>query len=373
MKKVLIIGGGMAGCIAAHLLENKGYDITLIEKDAFLGGGCRTFFYGGHPYTYGPRHFLTPDESIFEFFNSFVPMRRIDQEHVNLSFVPEDQRFFVFPPHMDDVEKMPEKDEVLKELENAGDVSRAGNFEDYIQGSLGSILYRKMFCTYSKKMWQVSSNTELDGIAWGLRSYAPKGMQVKTGTRAAWSDLISAFPLDINGYNDYFGIATKESRVLLNTSIEAYDMDQKRVKIDGQWQAFDIIISTISPDMLMNYAFGELFYMGRDFLKVVLPVKNALPEDVFFVYDAGNGPVTRIVEYKKLYNYTSDSTLLIVETPSRNNKLYPVPIQKYQNIADHYFDAMPDNVFSIGRSGSYKYLDVDDIYMQCRDILEQLN
>ena len=60
MKTALVIGGGFAGCSAAHLLTLQGgWDITLVEAAPFLGGGCRTMWYGGHPYTFGPRHFLT--------------------------------------------------------------------------------------------------------------------------------------------------------------------------------------------------------------------------------------------------------------------------------------------------------------------------
>ena len=60
MTKILIIGGGFAGCASAEILSKlKGVKITLIEKASFLGAGVRTNFHGGHPYTYGPRHFLT--------------------------------------------------------------------------------------------------------------------------------------------------------------------------------------------------------------------------------------------------------------------------------------------------------------------------
>jgi len=60
MKKILIIGGGIGGCAAGHLLsQNKDFEILLVEKSGFLGAGNRTFFWGGHPYTFGPRHFLT--------------------------------------------------------------------------------------------------------------------------------------------------------------------------------------------------------------------------------------------------------------------------------------------------------------------------
>ena len=45
-KKVLVLGGGFAGTTVSKLLADEGMDITLIEKDEHLGGGCRTFFHG---------------------------------------------------------------------------------------------------------------------------------------------------------------------------------------------------------------------------------------------------------------------------------------------------------------------------------------
>ena len=68
MKKALVIGGGFAGCAAAHQLELNGkLDVTLVEANSYLGAGVRTHWYGGHPYTFGPRHFLTEDEIAYEF------------------------------------------------------------------------------------------------------------------------------------------------------------------------------------------------------------------------------------------------------------------------------------------------------------------
>ena len=73
MKSALIIGGGPAGCAASHVLSLQGgWDITLVEKASFLGAGVRTNWYGGHPYTFGPRHFLTQNEEVFEFFNKYT-------------------------------------------------------------------------------------------------------------------------------------------------------------------------------------------------------------------------------------------------------------------------------------------------------------
>jgi UDP-galactopyranose mutase len=42
-------------------LRQQGWRVTVIEKAGVLGGGCRTFFHGGHPYTYGRGLLLLPD------------------------------------------------------------------------------------------------------------------------------------------------------------------------------------------------------------------------------------------------------------------------------------------------------------------------
>ena len=69
-KKVLIIGGGFAGTASARLLGPlKNLKVTLIEKNSFLGAGVRTNFYGGHPYTFGPRHFLTHNKKVYKYLN----------------------------------------------------------------------------------------------------------------------------------------------------------------------------------------------------------------------------------------------------------------------------------------------------------------
>ena len=88
MKKVLIIGGGMAGCCAAHQfsLMQKKFEVTIIEASNILGAGVRTNWWGGHPYTYGPRHFLTPHQHVFDYFNKYVPLR-LCADHQALTYV----------------------------------------------------------------------------------------------------------------------------------------------------------------------------------------------------------------------------------------------------------------------------------------------
>ena len=93
MKKVLIIGGGVSGCASAHQLAMQdGWEITLVEKGSYLGAGVRTSFYGGHPYTFGPRHFLTQNEDVYNYMNDIVPLRSV-ADHEFLTYVERDNAF----------------------------------------------------------------------------------------------------------------------------------------------------------------------------------------------------------------------------------------------------------------------------------------
>ena len=139
--------------------------------------------------------------------------------------------------------------------------------------------------------------------------------------------------------------------VLLNTKIQNYDLSNKRVQFNNEWQTYDIIVNTIPPDVVFDYAFGELPFIGRDFYPFILPVEHVFPGDIYFLYYAGSGLATRCVEYKKLTRYKSKNSLLGLEIPSLSNRLYPLPIARYQALADKYFQSMPEGVYSCGRAG----------------------
>jgi UDP-galactopyranose mutase len=368
LKKALIIGGGFAGCTSAHQLSVKGgWDITLIESSNFLGAGVRTQWWGGHPYTFGPRHFLTQNRKAYEFLNKYCPIR-LCPEHEFITYVESDNAFYNFPINKSDIPNMPDSDEIQRELNQLKGVANAKNLEEYWIGSVGKILYKKFIDTYSKKMWRVTDNTSIDTFNW-----SPKGVALKEGTRAAWDTAISGYPYAANGYDDYFEIATSQVQVLLNTKIDAFEVSNKKVFFNGEWRKYDLIINTISPDILFDLQYGELPFIGRDLHKIVLPQEFALPKNVFFIYYANSEQFTRLVEYKKFTQHKAKNTLIGMELPSMNGKHYPLPIKAERAKAQKYFDLMPQDVYSIGRAGSYDYaVDIDDCIVQAMSIIDQV-
>jgi UDP-galactopyranose mutase len=184
---------------------------------------------------------------------------------------------------------------------------------------------------------------------------------------------VSAFPIAFNGYDDYFRVATAGARVLLSTEIERFDIPRKSVVIRGERKTYDVIVSTISPDVLFDACYGELPYVGRELYPIVLPVEFAMPEHVYCCYYAGKEQFTRIVEYKKFTRHRAPTTLITLEVPSRKNKLYPMPFEAEKARARRYLGEMPDGVFSIGRLGSYLYnVDIDDTIDQAMGVADKL-
>lgn len=53
MKECAVIGGGIGGCSIAALLNARGHDVTLIEKEPMLGGCASTFHRRGSHYNAG--------------------------------------------------------------------------------------------------------------------------------------------------------------------------------------------------------------------------------------------------------------------------------------------------------------------------------
>ena len=61
MKKVAIIGAGVAGLASACRLQAQGYDVTIYEKNAIPGGKMHQIIKDGYTYDVGPTLVMMPD------------------------------------------------------------------------------------------------------------------------------------------------------------------------------------------------------------------------------------------------------------------------------------------------------------------------
>jgi len=364
-KTAIVLGGGFAGVTAANFLKKKGIDVTVYEKSGVLGGGCRTFFYNGHPYTFGPHHLLIDVDKthIHDYMSQYLDLRKMD--HYNMSYVGQDDSFYTYPIHKDEVELMPEKNKIYKELETLPDSGIATNFDEFWRYSVGDTLYNKFMNSYSKKMWGgIKNNAQLDEYEFSFKNKRENSL--KTGSKKSFDGTKDVYyPTAYDGYNSYFDECVKGCTVHLNTLIEGFDINAKKIYVNKEWHSADIIVNTLSLDLIYDHHFGELPYMGRDFLKIILPVERVTPEPYFFMHYTGDEPYTRIFEYKRLTQYKSPNTMIGIEFPSDKNKLYPWPVLSEIEKAKKYMDLMPDDVYTLGRMGKYYYDNMDMIVADC--------
>lgn len=367
--KVIVLGGGVTGCAVTRELTERKHEVTLIEKNSYLGGGCHTFFWGGHPYTEGPRPLYVANDKVFSYINDIVPLRKL--QVITESYIERDKRFYSFPPHYDDVQLMPDSEKIMEELSQLPKINEETNLEDGWKKGIGETLYDKFIKTYTNKMWKITDNTIFSDFNWSKR-----GPFIKSGSRAtefqkgnAWH----AYPIEETGYNRFFEYCVRDAKVILGTEVKNIDLEKKMVYINDNVIKADTIISTISLDELMNYAYGELKYIGRDFIPIVLPVERILKENHHSLQYPNQEEYVRIVEYKDLTQHKSKDTLLVMEIPSHNNKLYPYcGVKSEYNKAKQYLDNLPANVFALGRTGTYQYLDICQCLQMVWDFISDI-
>lgn len=385
MKKALIVGGGIGGCVAAIELKSRGWNVEIIEASTSLGAGLRTRYVGGHPCTLGPRHFLTHDESIFSYINNLIPMRSC-KDHQFLSYVEQDSEFYNYPIHVDDVNRMPESASIHSELNTleigfrdrqfrlmsgtsfSENENPPANYKEFWLRSIGPTLYNKFIANYTKKMWQVDDESVISDFTW-----SPKGVAIKRGPREGWDTAISAYPAAPSGYDPIFDMAKDAARVRFNSPVDDIDIDRREVRIGSEVLRGDVIINSAPVDLAFGRRYGELKYIGRELIYFVLPIEYALPPNVYFTYYCGSEKYTRIVEYKKFTGYKSPQTLVSLEFPSTHGRYYPLPVKDQQEVAARYLNDMSNGVFSIGRLGRYNYrYDIDDAVEQALEIVNDL-
>jgi UDP-galactopyranose mutase len=295
-------------------------------------------------------------------------MRKL--EHRFLTYLEEEGDFFNYPISASDIPRMARFQQIEDELSKIGDavISEPKNFEEYWISKVGLTLYDKFINQYSKKMWRLEDNKDIDTFNWSA-----KGTPIKKDNSHAWSEAISAYPIALDGYNAFFDKVQDFANIHFKAAITELRPDKNSIVIEGSERKYDIIINTIALDMLIKEDLGSLPFIGRDLTTVILPIEHVFPENVFFLYYANKEPYTRIVEYKKLSGYQSPSTLIGIETPSTNGKHYPLPIKKYRDIQRKYYNLLGKNIYSIGRAGKYDYqVDIDDCIEQALEIYDTL-
>ena len=103
-KTVLVIGGGLGGLVTAALLSKEGYKVTVLEKNAIIGGGLQTFKRHGVDFSTGMHIFGGFNEGgnlkqIFDYLDitDKLHLRPTDENACDVVTIAEDNTTYYLP------------------------------------------------------------------------------------------------------------------------------------------------------------------------------------------------------------------------------------------------------------------------------------
>src|SRR3989475_11748389 len=153
----------------AYYLSEKGYDVTVIERNTRVGGLARTCTYSGHPYEFGPHIWFWPGGKDDPINNTIVRLTNDELFHIDrrlFTYIEADARKYRYPVHYQDIDQMPERETIHRELSRNRDSNLKliekqlpvlGNctFAEYFTAAIGQTLYQKFMANYTWKMWNI--------------------------------------------------------------------------------------------------------------------------------------------------------------------------------------------------------------------------
>src|SRR5262245_52982714 len=182
-KKILVLGGGVAGSSMAYYLTEKGYDVTVIERNSAVGGLARTCTYSGHPYEFGPHIWFWPGGKDDPVNATVVKLTNDELFYIDrrlFTYIEADKRKYRYPVHYDDVDQMPEaaqihqelranRNEQLKLIEDKLPELGQCKFAEYFSAAIGATLYNKFMANYTWKMWNIPGDKLETSMVWADR------------------------------------------------------------------------------------------------------------------------------------------------------------------------------------------------------------
>jgi protoporphyrinogen oxidase len=258
-KKVVILGGGLAGVSAAyHLVE---HDPILFEKDSAIGGLCRSFRQDGftfdctghlihlkNPYTKELVAKILPD--------AFHAHERLAAIHSKSVTTP-----YPFQANTHGLPSETVNECVIGFVESMQASNNGGptNFHDWVVRTFGTGIAKHFMLPYNEKFWKQDLHTiTSDWVSWSIPK--PTLAEVVSGALGLTNKGM--------GYNPKFiypktggidclpqALAQPVSRIQMNESVESIDAKRKCVRtVSGREEPYDFLISTLP----LPAAFGML-------------------------------------------------------------------------------------------------------------------
>jgi UDP-galactopyranose mutase len=360
MFDYLIVGAGFAGSVLAERLAREaGRKVLVVDRRPHIGGNAYDCHdaHGILIHRYGPHIFHTNSAEIFGYLSRFTAWRQY--QHRVLASV--DGLLVPVPINLDTINAL-----YGKQLDGDGMRSfLAGlaekrepvrNSEDVVVNGVGRELYEKFFKGYTRKQWGLDPS-ELD-------AQVTARVPVRFNRDGRYfTDSHQAMPA--HGYTRLFEnmLDHPNIKIMLNT-------DYREVR-DGI--RHEHLIYTGPIDEYFDHRFGPLPYRSLRFVHETHHRPVYQPAAV--VNYPNDYAYTRITEFKYLTGQEHASTSIVYEIPgSDGDPYYPIPRPDNAALYKRYHElaGQVPNVHFVGRLGTYRYFNMDQVVGQALALFNRL-
>jgi UDP-galactopyranose mutase len=360
MFDYLIVGAGFAGSVMAERLASvQGARVLIVEKRSHIGGNAYDHYdqHGNLVHRYGPHIFHTNSEAVFTYLSRFTkwrPYQHRVQAYVEGQYVP-------IPINLDTVNRLfglsLTRDEMKSWLaDRAESVEEMRTAEDAVVSKVGRELYELFFRNYTRKQWGLDP-TELSSQ-----------VTARIPTRynrddRYFTDTYQVMPRD--GYTRMFErmLDNPLISVMLNTD---YELVRHSIPHDQ-------VIYTGPIDAYFGYQFGRLPYRSLAFEFETVDGEAVQP--VGTINYPNEYEFTRVTEFKHLTGQAHPKSTIVYEYPQADgDPYYPIPRPENQALYKRYeaLAAGIPNVHFVGRLGTYRYYNMDQVVAQALALHERL-
>jgi protoporphyrinogen oxidase len=155
-KEVVVLGGGLSGLVVADRLQDKGYDVVIVEKDTKIGGMCKSKLKicGDKKVIYdlGPHKFATTEHDALAYY--LERCKTTVKIPITGGVVLKGIKLKYPPSVVEILMKMPYHgircgiDFMIKFMEKEGNT-----YEHYLIKRVGRYTYNLVFRDYAEKIW----------------------------------------------------------------------------------------------------------------------------------------------------------------------------------------------------------------------------
>jgi UDP-galactopyranose mutase len=407
MQDATVVGAGVAGCTVGYLLSERGYDVTIIEKDA-IGGLLREIEFNSGVHCDSAPHLLFFDEEeeaiAGELFSEFAdldaqtfyaktyPTNDLDEPHD-------------YPVSETNIDRWDDSDQIRRELAEAAGKTDAEHFREYVRRQVGPALYDRYYEHYTHKHWGVDPG-RITGDWFDFKISFPEAEDSFFSGGAYYPQ---------RKYTDILTDMVADCEVIFDgvTGLETSGNQVTALRTEsGGHIGGDVFVSTIDPSIIVDTE-ESLNYRSMVIHGLHIKASERLfPDHVDWGYFPNDHPFTRVTDYgftpqdipegeyilttefpcflgddvwsrslawfdETVQTFLDDQgieTEILASEIRRAPRAYPLPVAEEVETFERINGRLSayENVVNLGRVSTYEYIWIKDIVQQAYSTVEDI-